>query len=283
MASDPGRVMTILDEIFANKRSEVAQKKREKPFDEVQAEAARSAPALDFVAALRHFSEKAPRAFNPALIAEVKRASPSKGIFREDLDPVHLARLYRRNGAAAISVLTDERYFKGSLEHLRSIRRDFERTAPRVPLLRKDFIFDPYQIYEARAAGADCVLLIAAHLSRIELTQLHSLALELGMTPLVEVHSLPELEMALACEPRLVGINNRDLGDFSVSLDTTMRVSEFVPQEVCLVAESGIHSRKDIDFLAGTKVDAVLVGEALVTAPDVASKVRELAGVDAVA
>jgi len=275
--------MTILDEIFAHKRSEVAQKEREKSLDLVQVEAAQADPALDFVAALRRFSGKAPRAFSPAVIAEVKRASPSKGIFREDLDPIRLARLYRRNGAAAISVLTDERYFQGSLEHLRSIRRDFERAAPRVPLLRKDFIFDPYQIYEARAAGADCVLLIAAHLSAEQLVQLHSLALDLGMTALVEVHSQAELEMALACEPRLVGINNRDLRDFSVSLETTTRLSESVPQEVCLVAESGIHSRKDIDFLAGTKVDAVLVGEALVTAPDIAAKVRELAGVEAVA
>lgn len=274
--------MTILDEIFAHKRREVSHRKSANSLKAVRAEAGRAEAPLDFVAGLSGYGDQAPQAFRPALIAEVKRASPSKGILRQELDAIELARLYRRNGAAAISVLTEERYFHGSLEHLRSIHRDLERAAPRVPLLCKDFIFDPYQIYEARAAGADAVLLIAAHLSAEQLRQLHSVALELGMAPLVEVHSMAELEMALACEPRLVGINNRDLRDFSVSLETTIRLSEFVPREVCLVAESGIHLRKDIDLLSGTNVDAILVGEALVTAPDVAAKVRELAGVEAI-
>lgn len=270
--------MSILAEIFAHKRAEVTHRQRLKPLPEMRAEAEAAAPPLDFYAALKR---AAPRGIPglrfpavPALIAEVKLASPSRGILLRGCDPVSLARLYQVNGAAAISVLTDERYFQGHLDHLCQIAG----LSPRLPLLRKDFLYDPYQVYEARAAGADAVLLIAAALPAGLLTELHSLAQHLGMAALVEVHSLEELQSAMECRPRLVGINNRDLRDFSVDLGTTLRLRPHVPAELCLVAESGIHTRADVIRLAEAGVDAILVGEALVTAPDIAARVRQLAG-----
>ena len=208
--------MTILDEIFAHKRVEVEQRRAVRPLAEVRALAGEAPPALDFVGALRRKDGE-----RPALIAEVKCASPSRGQIAKDFDPLALARTYQANGASAISVLTDERYFKGSLEYLRQIAG----LMPRLPLLRKDFLLDPYQVYEARAAGADAVLLIAAYLEPLCLAELHTLAGELGMAALVEVHSLADLDKALAaCQPRLMGINNRDLRDFSVNLETTLRL-----------------------------------------------------------
>ena len=261
--------MTILDEIFAHKRVEVEQRRVKRSLAEVRSLAAQADPALDFNAALRR-----EEGMRPALIAEVKCASPSRGQIAKDFDPVALAQVYQANGAGAISVLTDERYFKGSLEYLRQIAG----LRPRLPLLRKDFLLDPYQVYEARAAGADAVLLIAAYLSPELLTDLHVLASELGMAALVEVHSRDELDKALAaCQPPLVGINNRDLRDFSVSLETTLHLRPSVPPGTCLVAESGIHTPQDVESLAAVGVDAVLVGEALVAADDVAKKVRSLA------
>jgi len=258
--------MSILNEIFTHKRQEVAQCQQERPLAELQAAAESASPGLDFCAALRR------SASSPALIAEVKKASPSRGILAPDFDPLRLARLYQQNGAAAISVLTDERFFQGSLEHLSQIAA----LQPRLPLLRKDFIFDDYQIYEARLAGADAVLLIAAMLEPAQLRRLHRLALELGMAPLVEVHALPELEMALVCEPPLVGINNRSLHDFTLSLDTTLALKPFVPAGVLVVAESGIHTPQDVVRLSQAGIDAILVGEALVTAPNVGAAVRRL-------
>ena len=261
--------MTILDEIFAHKRIEVELRREALPLDEVRALAAGAEPALDFSTALRRRDGE-----RPALIAEVKCASPSRGQIARNFDPLALARAYQANGASAISVLTDERYFKGSLEILQQIAG----LRPRLPLLRKDFLLDPYQVYEARAAGADAVLLIAAHLALEQLAELHALAGELGMAALVEVHSPEDLEKALAaCRPGLVGINNRDLRDFSVNLETTLRLRPQVPPGICLVAESGIHTVEDVNRLAAAGVDAVLVGEALVAANDVAGKVRSLA------
>ncbi len=261
--------MTILDEIFAHKRIEVEQRRAALSLDEVRALAAGAEPALDFSAALRRRDGE-----RPALIAEVKCASPSRGQIAKNFDPLVLARVYQANGASAISVLTDERYFKGSLEILRQIAG----LRPRLPLLRKDFLLDPYQVYEARAAGADAVLLIAAHLTPDQLAELHALAGELGMAALVEVHSPEDLEKALAaCRPGLMGINNRDLRDFSVNLETTLRLRPQVPPGICLVAESGIHTAEDVKRLADAGVDAVLVGEALVAADDVAGMVRSLA------
>lgn len=267
--------MNILDEIFAHKRAEVAERQRMRPLAEVRREAEAAAPALDFVTALRIDSFGQRRA-DPALIAEIKQASPSRGVLVQDFDPLRLARIYQENGAAAISVLTDERYFQGCLAHLQAIAR----LQPRVPLLRKDFTCDPYQVYEARAAGADAMLLIAAYLDPASLRDLHTLISELGMAALVEVHSRAELEAVLADDPSLVGINNRDLRDFNVRLETTLELRPLVPAEVCLVAESGIHMPADVSRLAEAGVDAILVGEALVKAADIAGKVRSLAGRD---
>lgn len=260
--------MTILEEIFTHKRREVERRKQEKPLSVLCAEVEKTAPTRDFVQALRDAPGK------PALIAEIKKASPSKGLLCPNLDPLALARVYTENGAAAISVLTDEKYFQGHLDFLRQIAA----TSSRLPLLRKDFLCDEYQVYEARAAGADAILLIVAGLDRKMLLSLHALACALGMTPLVEIHSLEELRLALECQPTLIGINNRDLRDFSVSLETTLRLRPHIPDSVCVVAESGISSADDARVLAEAGIDAILVGEALVTANDVAAKVRELTG-----
>lgn len=259
--------MNILDEIFAYKREEVALRQQAAPLAQVREAAEQAAPPLDFVAALRAAPHR------PALIAEVKCASPSRGVMVQDFDPLKLAVTYQQNGASAISVLTDERYFRGHLDYL----RDIALLPSRPPLLRKDFICDPYQVYEARAAGADCILLIAAYLEAHALRDLHELARSMGLDALVEVHSREELEAALLCEPRLVGINNRDLRDFSVRLETTLTLLPFVPEGVTLVSESGIHTREDALRLAAGGVDAILVGEALVSAEDVAAKVRSMA------
>ncbi len=268
--------MSKLDEIFEHKRAEVAASKQQKTVLTMIAAAVNAAPPLDFCAALRS-------SHRPALIGEVKAASPSRGQLAgrngHPFDPVALARSYAENGAAAISVLTDEKYFGGSLDHLRAVRA----ALPGMPLLRKDFVCDPYQIYEARAAGADAILLIVAALDSRSLAELAKLAGQLGMAALVEVHDAAELDLALrsgaAAEAGLVGINNRNLHDFSVQLDTTIELAPRVPPGCLVVAESGIFSAADVARLGqGRGVDAILVGEALVTAPDVAARVRELAG-----
>jgi indole-3-glycerol phosphate synthase len=264
--------MNRLSEIFEHKRLEVAVRKSEAPQEELRDLAAAAAPALDFAGALR-------AARRPALIAEVKAASPSRGELAtrggRGFDPVALARLYAANGAAAISVLTDERFFRGSLDHLRQVRA----ALPHMPLLRKDFICDAYQVHEARAAGADAILLIVAQLLRAEIIEFAALARALDMASLVEVHSEAELTTALETGATLIGINNRDLRDFTVKLDTAARLSQSVPPEVLVVGESGIFNAGDVARLSqGRGVDAVLVGEALVTAPDIAAKARELSG-----
>ncbi len=265
--------MSILDEIFAHKRSEVNERRAAVPLAEVR-QAALGMPAPhDFVAALRRCGAATGR---PALIAEVKSRSPSRGKLAINFDPLGLAQLYAANGAAAISVLADERFFGGSLEHLRLIARSL---GGHPPLLCKDFTFDPYQVYEARAAGADAILLIAAHLPEALLVELQALADALGMAALVEAHTEDELDLALRCAPALIGINNRNLHDFSVDLGTTLSLSQKVPRgggaDITLVAESGIQSAGDVARLAQAGIDAMLVGEALVTAPGVAARVRE--------
>jgi len=268
--------MTILDRIVDYKRNnELPGRMRDLPLEALQAHAAAAPPARDFVAALR----SAP---GVALIAEVKRASPSKGMLRSDFDAIQLATTYAANGAAAISVLTDELFFQGNLVYIAQIRSQLashlnaSEWPGSVPLLRKDFIIHPYQVYEARAAGADALLLIAAILSNAELAELLSLTQAQGMTALVEVHDRQELMRVLPLAPRLVGVNNRNLRDFSVNLDTCLRLRSLVPPDVCFVAESGIQTRTDMTRLAAAGVDAALVGEALVTAPDVGAKIREL-------
>jgi indole-3-glycerol phosphate synthase len=219
--------------------------------------------------------EAAPRAVR--LVAELKRASPSRGLLAPHLDLHELARLYADNGAAAISVLTDEHFFLGKLETLTTLRCADE---PLPPLLRKEFILSAAQVYQTRAAGADAVLLIAAALpDDAELADLHDLSLSLGLTPLVEVHTAAELARVLRLPNlQLVGINNRNLETFEVNLETTLTLRPQVPPGVRVVSESGIFTRSDVARLAAVGVDAILVGEALVTAGDIAAKVRELSG-----
>ena len=256
---------TILDRIVADKRGELAAAASAAPLAELQMRA-RNAPSV------RPFA-RALLGARVALIAEVKKASPSRGLLRADFDAVALAKVYANAGAAAISVLTDAKLFLGSLGDLRSIR-DALPDGP--PLLRKDFLFDPYQIYEARCSGADAVLLICAILEPPLFQDLMDSAKKLDMDVLVEVHDEKELQVALSAGADLIGINNRDLRTFEVDLATTERLAPRVPNGVTLVAESGFFTRMDIRRLEACGVSAVLIGEALVTADDAGAKVREL-------
>ena len=252
---------TILDKILAQKQTEIG--------DDLAAVARRAreaVPPRDFAGALRDVSQKHETV---ALIAEVKHASPSKGVLIENFDPVALGTTYADNGAAAISVLTDVQFFMGSLDHLTQVR-----AAVGVPVLRKDFIIDCYQVYEARAAGADAVLLIVAALEDAQLADLHALAGELGMAALVEVHNVGELDRALKVGARVIGVNNRDLKTFREDLGTTERVARLIPDGVTLVAESAIRSADDVRKMGALGAHAVLVGEGLVKAGDIAAQVR---------
>ena len=271
--------MSILAEILEYKRREIAAL-------DIGAlrRAADAAPApRDFLAAVSplRLGEGSGVRSKVSLIAELKRASPSKGTLAPHLDLFQVAEIYAQNGASAISVLTDENFFLGKLQTLRELR--FERNS-RLPLLRKDFIIDESQLYESRANGADAVLLITAALTDNQhFASLHALALELGLTPLVEVHNEAEAERALRLKDvRLIGINNRNLATFEVSLSTTERIRPMIPAGICVVAESGIFTTQDVQRLSQANVDAILVGEALVTAPDIALKVRELSEVGTV-
>lgn len=255
----------ILDRIMAYKRSEVAERRLAVPLPELRARGSDRPNPANFGAALGRPGV--------SLIAEVKRASPSRGLLCHDFDPLLLAEVFRANGATAISVLTDARFFQGELGYLASIRRT---VGPAVPLLRKDFIFDPYQVYESWAYGADALLLIVAVLSDGKLADLLSLTQELGMTALVEVHNGEEVERALLADPKVVGINNRNLHDFSVDLATFGRLRGLLPEGVVAVAESGVQTADDVRRLAAMGADGVLVGEALVSAADVAASVREM-------
>ena len=256
----------ILDQIVAQNKLELEKRKGSFPLEEVRRLALKQAPPLDFASALRGEGVK--------LIAEVKKASPSRGVIRSDFDPVEIARLYARNGASAISVLTESKYFQGSLNHLKDIREALGDKRP--PLLRKDFILDLYQIYESRAYGADALLLIVASLTLEKLRELLGLSRELGMGCLVEVHNEAELEIALKSGARVIGINNRDLNTFDVDLTATRRLRPLIPRDKIVVSESGIKDRRDIEKLANWGVDAVLIGEALMSADDIAAKMKEL-------
>lgn len=264
--------MSILAEIIAHKQTEVAAL-------DAQAlrRAAEEAPApRDFCDALTRGKREEERG-GVRLIAELKRASPSKGILAPHLDLFQVAEIYAQNGASAISVLTDEKFFLGKLETLRELRFTHKSE---LPLLRKDFLIDEVQLYESRANGADAVLLIAAASTDDKhFADLHALALELGLTPLVEVHNEAETERALKLKDVcLIGINNRNLATFEVSLETTERMRPMIPAEIAVVAESGIFTAADVERLIGADVDAILVGEALVTSEDIPAKVRELSG-----
>ncbi|NJL92999.1 MAG: indole-3-glycerol phosphate synthase TrpC [Anaerolineae bacterium] len=255
---------TILDRIIAHKRDEVAAAQAQVPLADLQAQLSNLPSPRDFRVALQREQI--------ALIAEVKHASPSKGVLIEDFEPVALARFYAEHGTAAISILTDEQFFQGHLDHLRAIREVVE-----LPLLRKDFTIDPYQLYEARAAGADAILLIVAALEDALLADLHGLATELGLAALVEVHSAAEMARALALPAPLIGINNRNLHDFSVDLGITRGLAQHVPPSVTLVGESGIRTADDVRALG--RVDAILVGETIVRATDRTAVMQALSSV----
>jgi indole-3-glycerol phosphate synthase len=258
--------MTILDQIVATKRQEIERAKSVVPLAELRKRLADAPPVRDFFAPLA--------AGGPIkLIAEIKKASPSKGVIRADFDPVAIARIYEAHGASCLSVLTDELYFQGSLEILHQVRQVVE-----IPILRKDFILDTYQLVEARAAGADAVLLIAECLDDCNLRKLHNEAIELGLTPLVEFYEGANVQRVLAAGGQLIGVNNRDLRTFEVDLLNTIRMREKVPLDCVLVGESGIETRADVLRLQTAGVDAMLVGESLMREPDIGAAVDRLLG-----
>ena len=249
----------ILQKILATKRAEIAAGTARVPLAEMRARAEAAAPARDFVAALRGKIASG----NAAVIAEVKKASPSRGVLREDFRPAAIAASYERGGAACLSVLTDAQYFQGSADYLQQAR-----AACALPVLRKDFIIDPYQVYEARAMGADCILLIVAALELPAMQALEALALGLGMAVLVESHDAAELALALQLKTPLMGINNRNLKTFDVSLQTTLDLLPRIPQERLVITESGILQPADVALMRSHGVDAFLVGEAFMRAPE---------------
>ncbi|MDJ0573320.1 MAG: indole-3-glycerol phosphate synthase TrpC [Pleurocapsa sp. MO_192.B19] len=262
---------TVLQEIFEYKLQEVAQRTKQLPLVTLQEQVSTAPASRNFLQALRQNSRK------PSLIAEIKKASPSKGLIRADFDPIAIAQAYERGGAACLSVLTDSKFFQGSFENLRRIRKQVK-----LPLLCKEFIIDPYQIYLARVNGADAVLLIANLLSDREIAKLLQLTRELGMTALIEVHTIEEIDRVLTIPlVQLIGINNRNLQDFSVNLETTQnllsrRWGKINCRGITIVSESGLYTAADLAFVAKAGADAVLVGESLVKQPNVEQAVQYL-------
>lgn len=256
----------ILDRIIANKLKEIAHAKDSVPEIDLERRLAELPPPSDFAAALR-------RPGKVAIIAEVKKASPSAGVIRADFDPVAIARTYEQHGAAAISVLTDEAFFQGHLDYLSAIRQ-----AVRCPVLRKDFILDRYQLLEARVAGADAVLLIAECLPDDRLALLQAQAVELGLQTLIELHDADQLPRVLAAGGRVIGINNRDLRTFTTRLEQTIELIPRIPADRIVVSESGIASHADLVRLGTSGVRAVLVGESLMRAPDIGAALDRLRG-----
>ena len=254
----------ILDEIIENKSSEVEISKTSLPLEQIQEQIKDALPSRNFFDAINPKGEL-------KIISEVKHASPSKGVFREDFDPVQIAKSYSAGGASAISVLTDEKYFRGSLSFLKNIRAEVD-----TPLLRKDFIVDPYHVYEARLFGADAILLIVAALDQTSLSELLGLTHSLQMNAIVEVHDENELDRALEADARIIGINNRDLRTFDVDLNVSINLSKKVPEDKIVVAESGISSIEDMDRLRGEGVHVFLIGETFMKAPDPGQKLKEL-------
>ena len=255
----------ILDDIVASKSKELTAAKRAVPMQKMQQMAQAQPPPLDFAAAVKGRRVR--------LIAEIKKASPSAGVIRADFDPVAIALIYADNGAAAISVLTESKFFQGSLDYLKDIR---SAIGNRLPLLRKDFIFDTYQVYEARAFGADSILLIVAILTPEKLKSLITLSRKLGMEPLVEVHNEAEVKVALKADSKIIGINNRDLMTFKTDLDTTLRLKSYITDDKIIVSESGIKDRHDVASLKNWGASAVLVGESLLSSSDIASATRDI-------
>lgn len=258
---------TVLDEIVAVKRQEVALARSERPLAELRAALADAPPVRDFLAPL---AADRPAGGGPIkLIAEIKKASPSAGLIRADFDPVAIAQTYAAHGASCLSCLTDGPHFQGSLDYLTAIR-----SAVELPVLRKDFILDEHQVVEARIAGADAVLLIAECLSPAELADLHGQIIDLGMTALVELYDPANLPAVLACGPKLVGVNNRDLHTMTVDLEHGIRLQKEVPADVVFVGESGVKTHADAQRLRSAGIDAMLVGESLMRQDDLARAVR---------
>jgi len=255
----------ILDEIVADVSITLEKREKQIPVTEISKSAFAQSPPLNFASALS--------GDNIRLIAEVKKASPSKGIISANFNPFYIAKIYADNGAAAISVLTEPKYFQGNLTYLRDIKA---LAVKPLPLLRKDFIIDPYQVFESRAYGADCILLIVSILTPQKLSELLHLSHQLGMMSLVEVHNGAELDIAVKSNAKIIGINNRDLTTFNVDLQTTARLRPLIPPDRIVVSESGIKSRDDMQKLKEWGVNAALIGETLVSAPDIAAKMREL-------
>jgi indole-3-glycerol phosphate synthase len=259
-------VPDILERILARKREELEAARAAVPFAEMQRRAQAAPPTRDFVAAMRAKIA----AGRPAVIAEVKKASPSKGLLRADFDPAAIARGYEAGGAACLSVLTDRDFFQGDPAHLAQAKG-----ACNLPVLRKDFVTEPYQVFESRAMGADCILLIAAALARQDMQGLEASARSLGMAVLVEVHDSDELDAALSLQTPLLGINNRDLRSFVTRLETTLDLLPRIPAGKVVVAESGIGGRADVAMLRSRGVPAFLVGEALMRAPEPGKALEE--------
>jgi indole-3-glycerol phosphate synthase len=266
--SRTGKPRTVLEEIVDSVHEALAEEKSRVPLAEIRRRAADVSPALDFKQALIGDEEDA------RIIAEAKRASPSAGLIAESYDPVALARTYESGGAAALSILTEPRYFQGSLSHLSDVRNVVS-----IPILRKDFVVSPYQVYQARAAGADAVLLIVRCLEDGEIRDLMALAQELGMAALVEAFSADEVKRAAACGADIIGINNRNLANFHTDTANSLQLMQTIPDECVKVAESGIFTREDVERLQKGGFDCFLVGEALMRSADPAAKLRELRGV----
>jgi indole-3-glycerol phosphate synthase len=266
-----GQPAHILEEIVWDKEREVAYLRDKMPLDKLKKQVALMAPPLDFLGALQQGKT------HPALIAEVKKASPSRGVIRADFDPVEIAQAYQRGGASCLSVLTDRNFFQGSFENLAAVRQAVD-----LPLLCKDFVIYPYQIYYARAHGADAILLIAAILEDIDLQYFLKIVRVLGMTALIEVHTEEELERVLRLEGvRLIGINNRNLADFSVDLQTTsqllgLRRQELSDRRIAIVSESGIHTAEDLKIVAEAGANAVLIGESFIKQEDPGQAIVDL-------
>ncbi len=260
----------ILDEIVSNKKEELKDRKTTLPLSELKARIKDLPDTKGFKRAVERGENKD----SPVrLIAEIKKASPSKGIIREDFNPQRLAWIYEEAGASALSVLTEEKYFLGNIEYLSQARN-----VAKIPILRKDFIIEPYQIYEARAFGADAVLLIASLLDRQKIDEFLGIAMDLDMDAIVEIHDMKELEKALQTKADIIGINNRDLMTFKIDIGTTYRLKDEVPMDKVIVSESGINNRYDIVQMQKADIDAVLIGTALMREEDIAKKIRELLG-----
>lgn len=257
----------ILKKIVKRKQEEIAQREQITPLDQLKEDSLLASPVRPFVGSMQAKLSNN----QPAVIAEIKKASPSKGIIREHFIPAEIARHYEKAGASCLSVLTDKDFFQGSEAYLQAARK-----ACNLPVIRKDFILTPYQVYEARAIGADCILLIVSILEDKDLRSLYHLACELGMDVLIEVHDKAELQRALPLDATLVGINNRNLRTFETSLDTTLDLLALIPEDRIVVTESGIHTVADVQALRAHQVNAFLVGEAFMRAENPATALHQL-------